>query len=48
MVFSVDCIDNEAWVAKSAHNRWRIENHECWYNCIVNEMVPTDLPRLLS
>ena len=41
MVFSVDTIDNEAWAAKGADNRWRIENHEKWYNYIVNEMVPT-------
>ena len=41
MVFSVDTIDNEAWAAKGADNRWRIENHERWYNYIVNEMVPT-------
>ena len=24
MVFSIDCIDNEAWAAKGADNRWRI------------------------
>ena len=41
MVFSVDTIDNEAWAAQGADNRWRIENHEKWYNYIVNEMVPT-------
>ena len=41
MVFSIDCIDNEAWAAKGADNRWRIENHERWYNYVVNEMVPT-------
>ena len=40
-VFSVDCIDNEAWAAQGADNRWRIENHERWYNYIVNELVPT-------
>lgn len=39
-VFSVDCIDNEAWAAQGANNRWRIENHERWYNYIVNELVP--------
>ena len=39
--FSVDCIDNEAWAAQGADNRWRIENHERWYNYIVNELVPT-------
>ena len=41
MVFSVDTIDNEAWAAVGADNRWRIENHEKWFNYIVNEMVPT-------
>jgi len=41
MVFSVDTIDNEAWAAMGADNRWRIENHERWYNYIVTEMVPT-------
>ena len=41
MVFSVDCIDNEAWAAKGSDNRWRIENHERWFNYICNEMVPT-------
>ena len=40
-VYSVDCIDNEAWAALNADKRWRIENHERWYNYIVNEMVPT-------
>ena len=41
MVFSIDTIDNEAWAAQGADNRWRIENHERWYNYVVNEMVPT-------
>lgn len=40
-VFSADCIDNEAWAAQGADNRWRIENHERWFNYIVNELVPT-------
>ncbi len=40
-VYSVDCIDNEAWGAMGADNRWRIENHERWFNYIVDEMVPT-------
>ena len=39
-VFSADCIDNEAWAAQGADNRWRIENHERWCNYIVNELVP--------
>lgn len=40
MVFSVDCIDNEAWGAVDADPRWRIENHEKWYHYIVDELVP--------
>ena len=44
-VFSADCIDNEAWGAKGADNRWRIENHERWFNYIVNELVPADSSR---
>ncbi len=39
-VYSVDCIDNEAWAAKGADNRWRIENHERWFNYVVGELVP--------
>lgn len=40
-VYSIDTIDNEAWAAQGADNRWRIENHERWYNYVVEEMVPT-------
>ena len=40
-VYSVDSIDNEAWAAQGADNRWRIENHERWYNYVVEELVPT-------
>lgn len=40
-VYSADCIDDEAWAAQGADNRWRIENHERWYNYIVEELVPT-------
>ena len=40
-VYSVDSIDNEAWAAQGADNRWRIENHEAWYNYIIEEMIPT-------
>ena len=39
-VYSADCIDDEAWAAQGADNRWRIENHERWYNYIVEELVP--------
>ena len=40
MVFACDSIDNEAWAAIGADNRWRIENHERWYHYIVDELVP--------
>ena len=39
-VYSIDTIDDEAWAAFGADNRWRIENHERWYNYIINELVP--------
>ena len=40
-VYAIDSIDNEAWAAMRADNRWRIENHERWFNYVVNEMVST-------
>ena len=40
MVFSVDSIDNESWAAFGVDCRWRIENHERWFNYIINELVP--------
>ena len=40
-VYSADCIDNEAWAGFGMDNRQRIENHEHWYNYIVEELVPT-------
>ena len=40
-VFAVDSIDGEAWAAMGADNRWRTENHERWYNYVVEEFVPT-------
>lgn len=40
-VFAVDSIDDIAWGAIGADNRWRIENHERWYNYVVEEFVPT-------
>ena len=40
-VYAADCIDDEAWAAQGADNRWRIENHERWYNYVIEEMVPT-------
>ena len=39
-VYSVDCIDNEAWAAMGADPRWRIENHEKWVQYVVGELVP--------
>ncbi len=40
-VYSVDCIDGEAYAGFGADPRWRIENHERWYHYITEEMVPT-------
>ncbi len=40
MVISCDTIDNEAWAAKGSDNRWRIQNHENWFNYITRELVP--------
>lgn len=40
-VYSIDCIDDEAYAAFGADNRWKIENHERWYHYVVDEMVPT-------
>lgn len=39
-VFSVDSVDDIAWAAIGADNRWRTENHERWYNYVVEEFVP--------
>ena len=39
-VYACDCLDDLAWAAKGADNRWRTENHERWYNYIVEELVP--------
>uniref|UniRef100_UPI00402797BD esterase family protein n=1 Tax=Faecousia sp. TaxID=2952921 RepID=UPI00402797BD len=39
-VYCADSIDNEAWAALGADNRWRIENHERWYHYIADELVP--------
>jgi len=39
-VFSVDCIDNEAWAGLHLPPRQRLENHEKWYHYIVDEVVP--------
>ena len=39
-VYAADCIDDEAWAALGADNRWRIENHENWFRYITLELVP--------
>ena len=39
-VYVADCIDDEAWAAIGADNRWRIENHENWFRYITLELVP--------
>ena len=39
-VYAADGIDGEAWAAFQADKRWRIENHEKWFQYIVNELVP--------
>ncbi len=40
MVYSADCIDDEAWASTSWDKRQRIEQHERWYNYITQELVP--------
>lgn len=40
-VYSMDTIDNETWANFGADPRYRIEQHERWYNYIVEELVPT-------
>ncbi len=40
MVFSIDTIDNETWADHGGDPRQRIEQHERWFNYIVDEMVP--------
>lgn len=40
-VYAADTIDNEAWANIDGDPRRRIENHERWYNYIVEELVPT-------
>ncbi len=39
-VFCADSIDNESWASTSWDKHQRIENHERWYNYIVEELVP--------
>ena len=40
-VYAIDSIDNEAYAWLDGNPRQRIENHERWYHCVVDEMVPT-------
>lgn len=40
-VYSIDTIDNETYADKGGNPRYRIEQHERWYNYVVEEMVPT-------
>ena len=40
-VYSIDTIDNETYANKEGDKRWRVEQHERWYNYVVEEMVPT-------
>jgi esterase/lipase superfamily enzyme len=39
-VYSIDCIDNETYANFGADYRWRIEQHERWYNYVIEELVP--------
>lgn len=40
-VYSIDTIDGETWANPNGDKRWRAEQHERWFNYIVEEMVPT-------
>ena len=40
-VYSIDCIDNETYANVLGDPRRRIEQHERWYNYVIEEMVPT-------
>ena len=39
-VYSIDCIDGEAFAWFNGDPRARIENHERWYHYVVDELVP--------
>ncbi|MBQ9083268.1 MAG: esterase family protein [Clostridia bacterium] len=39
-VYSIDCIDDEAYADLGGNPRTRIENHERWYHYVVDEAVP--------
>lgn len=36
----VDSIDSETWSDIGGDARWRIEQHERWYNYIIDELIP--------
>ena len=36
----VDSIDSETWSDVGGDARWRIEQHERWYNYIIDELIP--------
>lgn len=40
-VYAVDVIDGETYANLGGDCRWRAEQHERWYNYIIEEMVPT-------
>lgn len=40
-VYSMDTIDNETWANFNGDPRYRTEQHERWYNYIIEELVPT-------
>ena len=39
-VYSIDCIDNETYANFGGDCRWRVEQHERWYNYVIEELVP--------
>ena len=39
-VYSIDCIDNETYANFGGDCRWRTEQHERWYNYVIEELVP--------
>lgn len=39
-VYSIDCIDDETYACFGGDYRQRIEQHERWYNYVIEELVP--------
>ena len=39
-VIACDGIDSETWSRQGQDNRWRIEQHERWFNYICEELIP--------